>query len=518
MCIVLTFLCFLFFFRYRQMETLAVVVILTFVTSVASQVSTGPACRLDDVALLPPQNQNQRREVYLGLILPVHHDDPQTATTCDIIDERDILHLEAFFWAINTYDERHNLTSSTPKLRGVAFDTCGSADRFFLRMNDWITCSPTVDVAKPNTLAFLGYDSGEVTVKGAQIFNGSRDVFVNLSPKGPMLQKRIYPKYYTLSPSVDQEADAIVEFMRKQDLREANVVYVDDVYGKSGLESFSRKAKAAGISVMSSQRISPTADNKSIYQTLQRTDVNAANVAVVVVFAYGKQKALVHDALSARFVIISTGNLDTYGRTVAPNRPDVLLTYHHPKVAINNWVKDFERYLANLTLSRSDVINPWFADYFRLKLKCGTSENPCAPDLKFGEAASPSPNPTALIISAVDLILDTYFNVTSSCPYRPNCQGYDFSQLDTEFQTKIHAALLHKGGLSSSTHAPEDWEYSVYRSNTASDVIVYKHVSKNDIFNRELLVFASEAVFHLLYVHNVLFFLSFNYSIFCLCS
>lgn len=235
-------------------------------------------CPSDDVALLSSSNQLANEHYYIGAMFEVHEkgDSPYR---CGKIRERSLINLEAFFWAIQRYQNASGL-SGVVSVGGFAMDSCGRDERTVENVYSFDTCRTYyTNVSPRNTVAFVGPDKSTAALAAGQLMNELKRTQVSGAATSPRLSSSDYNFFLRTVPSDAVETLVMAQMLNSRNIRYVQVLYEDSLFGHGLLEAFEMNARAYNVCIV--QKASIMGNNVAAF-------LGASKVTKIVVVLAGK--------------------------------------------------------------------------------------------------------------------------------------------------------------------------------------------------------------------------------------
>ena len=336
---------------------------------------TAPACSTSLPFALLPANQSISDYLYIGGIFSVH-EAGSSQYQCGKIREGGVQTMEAFFWAVRTFKERH-----PDKLQGIdigafAFDSCSTPDRAAQQVLNLETCvvgygSPAIPPER--VLGFVGPDQSSEALALAPILGEMDKILVSHAATTAELDGDHYPYFLRTVPSDSEQGLVIAEVLDKQKWKYVQVVHGSDTYGTTLNEAFRSEAEKRGICIVNTQIIPDGATDGNMDDIITSV-VDRQETRVVVVLAKDAEaktllQAARREGSRRAFTWVGTNSWGT-----SPDIVDgveeyaegaVTLTLDHSQDVVEDFEDDFE----DLTPSTS-IYSPWFTEYWEEHFQC----------------------------------------------------------------------------------------------------------------------------------------------------
>ena len=342
---------------------------------------------------------------YIGGLFGVHEKGMDAYECNSKIRLRGLQNMQAFFWAINYYQQNLTLkeypngpiVNSKVSIGGVAFDNCGREMQVIDNIMGFQQCRTKPNgVDRRQLLAYIGPDRSTEAMTAANLLQDMNLTSVSHAATASTLgNAEEYPYFLRTVPSSKNDAEAITAILAKVlQTKYVQLVYQDNSYGKDGKSLIERQAESFGICIVQSLSVGENYQeviNKLMdYSTVQyvvvftdaQTAMNILNAAQMDNPASGIRKA-------AREVLIFLGT-SSWGKSqeVIKQAPDATENSIVVVQSVNDLFKSdidaFTNYWKNLKpvnqLQTTLFTNPWFVQYWENTWGCkvsGTGKDTC---------------------------------------------------------------------------------------------------------------------------------------------
>ena len=251
----------------------------------AQGVCPADGCTTDTEPLLPADNNVATDHYYIGGMFGMHYKgaDPYQ---CGRIRPRGLLNAEAFFWAIKTYQRRHNLNVGAVQtsVGGFVLDSCSLPERTIENLYGFDTCRLQFPNVNPrNTIAFVGPDTSTEAMEVLHLMEQMQRTAVAHSATSPQLSGmdgKDYKYFLRTVPATSNEAMVMAEVLDDQGYKYVQAIYEDTAYGMGILHAFEEKAKAKEICIVAKNPI----HMNNLTETIRKVRQNE-KTRVLMVFA-----------------------------------------------------------------------------------------------------------------------------------------------------------------------------------------------------------------------------------------
>ncbi|XP_054267413.1 metabotropic glutamate receptor 4-like [Macrosteles quadrilineatus] len=372
---------------------------------------------------------NTSGDIMLGGLFPVHGNGRGVTECGGIQVEEGLQMLEAMLFIVNEINENEELLPGV-KLGVIAYDTCDSPayaleqSLDFIKgfiahfnANEYHTDHPKEFVCEDNTapmyrggnfdkvVALLGEQSSAVTMQIATMLRLFKTPIVSYMATSPALSNPDrFPTFFRTVPSDVNQANAMLELIRRFNWTYVSIVYSDSEYGNQGYETLQQLAPTYGVCFSTPLRVSKEHFSDLDYDRIVERLANNSHAKVVVVFAE-KPTVVLRLVESTRRMKVDNRFVwvGSHGWTVTDHRDhhlpvsstleDSLGTVNRPNHRNRQLTKDdleshevlegalaiqplashlegFDEYLAGLTVENHEKVNPWFKEYLEAFFHC----------------------------------------------------------------------------------------------------------------------------------------------------
>lgn len=291
--------------------------------------------------------------------------------------------LEAFNYAIGKVNDKSGPFRDIlreVKLGGFGLDSCESAIRSGYLVsnvhNGLLRLSRNGDVVDPEDIyTYIGGYSSDNSLYLARLMKTLKIPQISYASTSTELNnKDRYPYFLRTVPSDDKQTLAMVEFLKRNDVRYVQVVHPPSSYGRQGSEAFHKHAKENKICVAQtivfadSGSVTRESANDVVTALLQKPVANS-----VVIFADTRYiNALLTAVKQNRD---ATGKFHFLGSETWATNLDAIAGVEdisEGSVTLNlesSDLHDFDLYIGSLTPANSGR-NPWFPEYYENMHEC----------------------------------------------------------------------------------------------------------------------------------------------------
>ncbi|XP_005107649.2 metabotropic glutamate receptor 3 [Aplysia californica] len=324
-------------------------------------------------------------DIIIGGLFPVHQKGEKSCGPINL--DRGVERLESMLFTIDEINNRSDILRGI-KLGASIFDTCGRAPYALEQSLEFIRASITsldptefvcMDgskaIARHSPTAVAGVVGGSYSTVSMQVANLLRLFKIPqisyASTSASLSDKTRYDYFVRTVPPDTLQAKALADIVQEFNWTYVSVVHSEGEYGESGIEFFSREAKAKNICIAADIEISLSATNAT-YDDVIKGLLDKPEAKVVIVFlrhedATGLLNAATRQNLTGKFVWVAS---DAWGSALAPVKNNALVAQGAITLELRSTpIKNFEKYYLNLN-PRSNRRNPWFVEYWEEEHKC----------------------------------------------------------------------------------------------------------------------------------------------------
>jgi hypothetical protein len=317
--------------------------------------------------------------LYLGGMFGVHYGG-ESPSMCGGIRTRGIHNLEAFNWAVRTYQNRYPEALRGLKIGALGFDSC--SDSFHLQQQLAKLRQRLVGYGSPvvdpdSLLGYVGPDrSGDAMTVASYLGKRGPPIVSHAATSGLLSNKKEYPYFLRTVPSDIVQVEALVKLLLAQKWHYVQVVYSDNAYGNTGKDSFVSAAQMAGICIVNEQVIPSAMDDDAVNSVIGAIVDHQSTRAVVVFANEDYSRALLQAAARQN----ARGYFTWFGTTAWATSTDVVKGVEElaegavtmtleAMQSQNDDLVQFMGYFSNLT-PQTNPDNPWFREYWSDIFQC----------------------------------------------------------------------------------------------------------------------------------------------------
>jgi hypothetical protein len=332
-------------------------------------------CPYKNIGFYKSSNNQVNHHYYIGGLFGVH-ETPTDAYSCALsgIRDRGIINLEAFLWAIKTYQS--NISAG-----GVALDSCSSSDQNIENILSFETCKVTLGETNPvsprNLLAYVGPDrSSQISAVSSLLYEMNK-THISHAATSPTLRDSGRDSFFLRTvPTDKKDAEVMNKLLDLLSAKYVMALYQDDAYGMGLWQSFETTVNGSGVCVVYKEKMT-TSNMAKIAQDLQSGNrVKTRYVALLMTSEKVKELFTYLRANNfpiGEFQFIGTSSWGTVsGITTGGGISGYTVLVTGP-TAIQNDVNAFYAYLDNLKPSQN-LGNPWYEQWWRSKVDCVTGD------------------------------------------------------------------------------------------------------------------------------------------------
>ncbi|XP_041347672.1 metabotropic glutamate receptor 2-like [Gigantopelta aegis] len=340
---------------------------------------------------------------YIGGLFGVHEKGMDAYECSDDIRLRGLQNMQAFFWAINYYQQNLTLkenpngpvVNSKVSVGGVAFDSCGRQEQVINNIMGFAQCrTKPIGVDRRQLLAFVGPDRSTEAMAAAELLQDMNLTSVSHAATASKLgNAEEYPYFLRTVPSNKNDAMALAAILGKVvRTKYVQLVYQDNAYGRDGKSTFEWHAKYSKICIVQSMAVDEN------YQEVINKLMDNSTIQYVVLFADAQTAKNILNAAQrdnpaagtrkpARKVLIFLGtsswgkNKDVIKQAAEASENSIVMA-HSVQDLFKNDIDAFTNYWRNLKpvnqLQTTLFTNPWFVKYWEDTWGCKvTGNNSC---------------------------------------------------------------------------------------------------------------------------------------------
>ncbi|XP_071094247.1 metabotropic glutamate receptor 3-like [Haliotis cracherodii] len=375
-------------------------VVLLLVVSLSSAQETCPpdggTCRENPMAIKKTTTTDPSAHYYIGGLFGIHEKGPTAYSCSDKFRLRGVMNLQAFLWAINYFQSRLTADGNRVSIGGVAFDNCQRKEQTVENIMGFEQCrNRLTGVDRRQVLAFVGPDTSSEALAAAALLKDMSLTTVSHAATSPELSDgNMYPYFLRTVPSDANDAAILAGILAKElGAKYTQLIYMDNSYGKHGMEEFKKHAKANGICIVQSIMVSSDVSTSADSDVLRKL-INKQNVKYVVLFTDGPTANRVLQSSQAyisrssqnsvQFIFLGTsswGNSELYLNNAYSAANNSIVVSLSTDPLYTNAINAFKNYWYDLkpNNSTSGIDNKYLTKYWEERFNCevdGTS-NAC---------------------------------------------------------------------------------------------------------------------------------------------
>ena len=343
---------------------------------------------------------------------------------CGDVREDGIQNVEAFLWAVRTFQKRYPSVSAQFNIRAVAVDSCGDTNRAVQQVLNIEHCQVAVGVppvSPGHLLAFVGADTTEQATALAPELARLRKTLVSPAASGAFLNDiSKYPYFLRTVPSDAEQANAIVALLLLQGWRHIQVVLQE---GEGVGEEFITAAVRHGICIVHthiSKKVYAASDMSDIVDRLTNTQETRI---VVVLLAERDVNQLLRAAIHTRGMFTWVGGT-SWGTSMTAVEGVKNIAEGAVIVALrsNNDMESVYKFKSYFEARKPDTnaYNPWMTAFWEKRFGCSVDgrigAQTCKTDIQSLEGFALDTS-VPYTIKAVDAILHGIARARSNvCP------------------------------------------------------------------------------------------------------
>lgn len=345
-------------------------------------------------AYQPPPNQASSKDIYLGGIFGVH-EAISGSLECGEVRERGIQDMEAFFYAVRTFQSRHDVLKDF-EIGAFAFDSCGSSERVTQQVLNFELCEVGLGetlkrITPSRVLGYVGPDRSGEAAALAPMFGQLNKALVSHAATSASLSEE--KNLLRTVPSDQEQFSAMVAIVKKMGWDYVQLVHSPNTYGTTGAEAFEKTARTHSTCAVQKLKM-PEEDEEDeddeytdlMIRLSQRAigDGEGGTRAVVVIANDNYVKRLLQAAqregFRNRFYWLGTNSWGTNTEIMdndvgAFARGALTMSLPHDESLIS----DLRVQFGALDPS-NETYNPWLAQYWENKFGCRASDPNCVND------------------------------------------------------------------------------------------------------------------------------------------
>lgn len=322
-----------------------------------------------DYALLPV-NQSLPY-FYIGGIFSVHSAGANLYS-CGSIRERGLQNLEAFLWAVESFQRRYPDKLQGTQIGALAIDSCLSPEKAIQKILNFENCESgygTPAVEPGSMLAFVGPDTSSQASLLAPIFTDLQKPLVSHAATSPSLSNNDY--FLRTVPSDLFQIKGMVELFKQQAIQYVQVIYSSNAFGMGAMQEFSRLSEEENICSVTTKQI-PSQYSDSDLDVIVRSLNDFGHTKIVILFA---NDFIISDILKASkrvyveqtFTWVGTNSWGTLASVVDGVEATAAgaVTFSLDASSTNS-LADYESYFRNIVGTKFTLSNnPWFDEYIQ---------------------------------------------------------------------------------------------------------------------------------------------------------
>lgn len=261
---------------------------------------------------------------YLGGLFSVH-EQGLTSYQCGQLRKNGVQQLEAFLWAVRTFNQRHTDVLTKVNIGSFAFDSCQSTDILMQHLLNLETCTVAYGnpvVSPDRVLAFIGLETAAEAEKVVPVLESMERTIVS-----PLLSGAdVHPNMtYLLKvfPSKTEEVNVLASLVKKREYKFVNVIYGNQDNDEENFALLKEKLEQVGSCVVFSKQI-PLRSNQDYFSQMDALmgDLHAAKSARAVIIlantgdTYEILLAAKRNGMRGRFTWIATSSWGTIDNVV----------------------------------------------------------------------------------------------------------------------------------------------------------------------------------------------------------
>ncbi|XP_067683879.1 metabotropic glutamate receptor 3-like [Haliotis asinina] len=383
----------------RVLPGLAVGLLLSVSLSSAQETcpATGGTCQETPMAIKKTTTTDPAAHYYIGGLFGIHEKGTTAFSCSDKFRLHGIMNLQAFLWAINYFQSRLPADGNRVSIGGVAFDNCQRTEQAIQNILGFEQCrNRLAGVDRRQVLAFVGPDTSDEALAAAALMKDMSLTTVSHAATSPELSDgNMYPYFLRTVPSDANEAEILASVLANQlKAKYTQLVYIDNAYGRHGMEEFQKQAKARGICIIQSIKITSDVSTSKDSEVLRKL-INKQNVRFVVIFADGPTANRVMQSSQAynarlnaqnaiKFTFLGTslwGTSDLYLNNAYAAANNSIVVSKSTDPLYTDAVNAFKNYWNNLKPNdkSSGIDNTYLTEYWedRFNCKVGGTSNAC---------------------------------------------------------------------------------------------------------------------------------------------
>ena len=343
---------------------------------------------------------------------------------CGDVREDGIQSIEAFLWAVRTFQKRYPSVSAQFNIRAVAVDSCGDTNRAVQQVLNIEHCQVAVGVppvSPGHLLAFVGADTTEQATALAPELARLRKTLVCPAASGAFLNDvSKYPYFLRTVPSDAEQAKAIVALLLLQGWRHVQVVLQE---GEGVGEEFLTAAERSGICIVQThitKKVYAATDMSDIIDKLTTTQETRI---VVVLLPERDVNQLLRAAIHTRGMFTWVGS-NSWGTSMSAVEGVKNIAEGAVIVALrsNNDMESVYKFKSYFEARKPDTnaYNPWMTAFWEKRFGCSVDgrigAQTCKTDIQSLEGFALDTS-VPYTIKAVDAILHGIARARSNvCP------------------------------------------------------------------------------------------------------
>ncbi|XP_064606449.1 uncharacterized protein LOC135471244 isoform X2 [Liolophura sinensis] len=227
-------------------------------------------------------------------------------------------------------------------------------------------------INRTKVVAVIGPEPSSVALPQAQCFSRLNLPQVSYAASSPDLDDRfLYPFFLRTVPSDEVQADLMVKVIKAMGWKYINIVYTNNIYGKTGMKKIQIFAEKEGVCVANPIAINEIPEHKDLQNVIKILGINKATA--VVFFGTGDSARRLLQTLRTsnihNFTFVAS---EDWGVNMKPidglelEAAGSLTVTVDTSMAENNKLRE---YLLMKAPSKTDI-NPWFSRFWQDQFKC----------------------------------------------------------------------------------------------------------------------------------------------------